>query len=57
MNLPDLVMTHAVAAEEIAGLITFLVSEAAAPASGASLPACGGLPRHDLGGGRIIMIR
>jgi hypothetical protein len=44
MNIPDLVMTHAVAAEAIAGLITFLVSEAAAPVRRASLPAYGGLP-------------
>jgi NAD(P)-dependent dehydrogenase (short-subunit alcohol dehydrogenase family) len=37
--LPAEVMAHAVAPEAIAGVITFLVSDAAAPVSGAILPA------------------
>ncbi len=39
---PPEVIKHAVAPEVIAGLIGFLVSEAAAPVSGAILPAYGG---------------
>jgi NAD(P)-dependent dehydrogenase (short-subunit alcohol dehydrogenase family) len=35
-------MAHAIAPEVIAGLIAFLVSDAAAPVSGAILPAYGG---------------
>ena len=38
-TFPDEVMTHAVAPEAIAGAIAFLVSDAAAPISGAILPA------------------
>jgi len=40
-TFPDEAMTHAVAPETIAGLIAFLVSDAAAPVSGAILPAYG----------------
>jgi NAD(P)-dependent dehydrogenase (short-subunit alcohol dehydrogenase family) len=39
--LPAEVMSHAVAPEAIAGVIAFLVSDAAAPVSGAVLPAYG----------------
>jgi NAD(P)-dependent dehydrogenase (short-subunit alcohol dehydrogenase family) len=38
---PAEVMTHAVAPEAIAGVIAFLVSDAASPVSGAILPAYG----------------
>jgi NAD(P)-dependent dehydrogenase (short-subunit alcohol dehydrogenase family) len=40
-SLPAEVMAHAVSPEAIAGVIAFLVSEAAAPVSGAILPAYG----------------
>jgi NAD(P)-dependent dehydrogenase (short-subunit alcohol dehydrogenase family) len=40
-TLPAEVMSHAVAPEAIAGVIAFLVSDAAAPVSGAVLPAYG----------------
>jgi NAD(P)-dependent dehydrogenase (short-subunit alcohol dehydrogenase family) len=40
-TLPAEVLLHAVAPEAIAGLIAFLVSDAAAPVSGAILPAYG----------------
>jgi NAD(P)-dependent dehydrogenase (short-subunit alcohol dehydrogenase family) len=40
-TFPAEVMAHAVAPEAIAGVITFLVSDAAAPVSGVILPAYG----------------
>jgi NAD(P)-dependent dehydrogenase (short-subunit alcohol dehydrogenase family) len=40
-TLPEKVMAHAVGPEAIAGVIAFLVSDAAAPVSGAILPAYG----------------
>jgi NAD(P)-dependent dehydrogenase (short-subunit alcohol dehydrogenase family) len=39
--IPKEVLAHAVSTEAIAGIVAFLVSEAAAPISGAILPAYG----------------
>jgi NAD(P)-dependent dehydrogenase (short-subunit alcohol dehydrogenase family) len=41
MGLPEEMLAHAVAPEALAGIITFLVSDAAGPISGAILPAYG----------------
>jgi NAD(P)-dependent dehydrogenase (short-subunit alcohol dehydrogenase family) len=56
-SLPAEMLAHAVAPEAIAGLIAFLISDAAAPVSGAILPALRELIRDVTGRARITQIR